>query len=72
MSIAFKMAQSKLKLKEPILEFYKLHYYTYNLSERTILEKFDKEGTIEIGMFENLKVRILITKENGLSSFIIV
>ena len=63
-SIAFKMApikQSKLKLKESIIEFYKLHSkkghgYTYNqwkrcdFSERTIyrlLEKFDKEGTIE-------------------------
>ena len=53
--------QSKLKLKKSIIEFYKLrskkgHGYTYNqwkrcdFSERTIyrlLEKFDKEGTIE-------------------------
>ena len=53
--------QSKLKLKKSIIEFYKLHSkkghgYTYNqwkrcdFSERTIyrlLEKFDKEGTIE-------------------------
>ena len=63
-SIAFKMApikQSKLKVKESIIEFYKLHSkkghgFTYNqwkwcdLSEITIyrlLEKFDKEGTIE-------------------------
>ena len=53
--------QSKLKLKKSIIEVYKLHSkkgrgYTYNqwkrcdFSERTIyrlLEKFDKEGTIE-------------------------
>ena len=53
--------QSKLKLKESIIEFYKLyskkgHVYTYNqgkccdLSERTIyrlLEKFDKKGNID-------------------------
>ena len=63
-SIAFKMApikQSNLKIKESIIEFYKLHSkkghgYTYNqwkdcdLSRATIfrlLEKFDKEGNIE-------------------------
>ena len=75
--------QSKLKLKESVIEFYKLyskngHGFTYNqwkrcdLSKITIyrlLEKFDKEGTIAIRMFENLKVRILITKENGLIRF---
>ncbi len=69
--------QSKLKFKESIIEFYKLHSkkghgYTYrqwkrcDLSERTIyrlLEKFDKEGS-------NLKGRIHIAKENGLSSLI--
>ena len=52
--------QSKLKLKESVIEFYKLyskngHGFTYNqwkrcdLSKITIyrlLEKFDKEGTI--------------------------
>ena len=55
------LKQSDLKIKESIIEFYKLHSkkshgYTYNqwkccdLSERTIyrlLEKFDKEGTID-------------------------
>ena len=53
--------QSKLKLKESVIKFYKLHSkkghgYTCNqwkrcdFSERTIyrlLEKFDKEGTID-------------------------
>ena len=86
-SIAFKMAptkQSKLKLKESIIEFYKLHSkkshgYTYNqwkgcdLSRATIfrlLEKFDHD--IVIRMFENLKGRIHLAKESGdgLSSLI--
>ena len=60
-TFAFKMAPSNLKIKESIIEFYKLHSkkghgYTYNqwkrcdLSRATIfrlLEKFDKEGNIE-------------------------
>ena len=58
--------QSKLKLKESVIEFYKLyskngHGFTYNqwkrcdLSKITIyrlLEKFDKEGTIEINLVQ--------------------
>ena len=78
----FKMAPANPKIKESIIEFYKLHSkkgygYTYNqwkrcdLCKRTmyrLLEKFD----IVIRMFENLKGRIHIAKESGdgLSSLI--
>ena len=60
-TFAFKMAPANPKIKESIIEFYKLHSkkghgYTYNqwkgcdLSRATIfrlLEKFDKDGNIE-------------------------
>ena len=83
-TFAFKMAPANPKIKESIIESYKLHSktghgYTHNqwkgcdLSRATIfrlLEKFDHD--IVIRMFENLKGRIHLAKESGdgLSSLI--
>ena len=78
-SFAFKMAPIK-QLKN-IIEFYKLHSkkghgYTYNqwkryeLSERTIYRQKEIDHDTIIRMFDNLKGRIHIAKENGLSSLI--
>ena len=57
-TFAFKMAPSNLKIKESIIEFYKLHS--------------KKSHDIVIRMFENMKGRIHLAKESGdgLSSLI--
>ena len=79
--MTFRMApikQSNLKIKESVIEFYKLdfkkgHGYTYNQWKR---EKKQRQKEIDhdivIQMFEDLKGRIHLAKESGdgLSSLI--
>ena len=70
--------QSNLKIKESIIEFYKLHSkkghgYTYNQWKRKKKQKQKEiDHDIVIRMFENLKGRIHLSKESGdgLSSLI--
>ena len=68
--IFFKMATSnKQKLKESIIQYYKLNsekgfWYTYKQKQKEL------DHGIVIRMFDNLKGRIHIAKENGLSSLI--
>ena len=82
------MAPKNEKIKESIIEFYKLHgtkghWYTYkqwqgcDLSRATIYQRIKQKQKeinhdIVIRMFENLKGRIHLAKENGdgLSSLI--
>ena len=74
------MASKKVQsLKNSILEFYKLHHdkginYTYNewknceLSKRTIYRLINHD--IVIKMFENLKAKVHVANQNGLSSLL--
>ena len=74
----FKMAPANPKIKESIIEFYKLHSkkdhgYTYNQWKCKKKQKQKEiDHDIVIRMFENLKGRIHIAKESGdgLSSLI--
>ena len=75
-----KMAPKNKKTKESIIEFYKLHgtkghWYTYKQWQGCCffgIKQKQKEinHDIVIRMFENLKGRIHLAKENGLSSLI--
>ena len=82
-TFAFKMAPSNLKIKESIIEFYKLHSKKGhegnwsgkdrpNMIRRIKQKQKEIDHDIVIRMFENLKGRIHLAKESGdgLSSLI--